>query len=54
MKIAGIIGSFAVSIALFVLSYLTIDEGYVWLLFGIGGFILAIIGVYISLSSRKE
>jgi hypothetical protein len=52
MKIAGILGSFAVSIALFVLAYFTLDNGYIWLLFGIGGFILAIIGAYISLSKR--
>ena len=54
MKIAGILGSFAVSIALFVISYFTLDEGYVWLLFGIGGFILAIIGAYIALSKRND
>jgi len=54
MKIAGILGSFAVSIALFVLSYFTIDEGYISLLFVAGGFILAIIGAYIALSSRND
>ena len=54
MKIAGILGSFAVSITLFVLSYLTLGNGYVWLLFGVGGFILAIIGAYIALSNRND
>ena len=54
MKIAGILGSFAVSITLFVLSYLTFDNGYAWLLFGVGGFILAIIGAYIALSNRND
>lgn len=50
MKLAGEIGSFAVSLALFVLSYLTLEGGYVWMLFGIGGIILAITGAYIAMS----
>ena len=50
MKLAGVIGSFAVSLALFVLSYLTLEDGYVWILFGIGGIILAITGAYIAMS----
>ena len=54
MKIAGILGSFAVSIALFILSYFTLDEGYVWLLYLVGGIILAIIGAFIALSSRND
>jgi hypothetical protein len=52
VKIAGFTSSFTVSLALFVLSYFSLDEGYVWLLFGFGGFILAIIGAYIALSKR--
>ena len=50
MKLAGVIGSFAVSLTLFVLSYLTLEDGYIWMLFGIGGIILAITGAYIALS----
>ena len=50
MKLAGVIGSFTVSLALFVLSYFTLDNGYVWLLYGLGGIILAIIGAFIAIS----
>ena len=52
MKLAGVIGSFSISLALFILAYFTLDNGYVWLLFGIGGFILAIIGACIAMSKR--
>ena len=54
MKLAGVIGSFAVSLALFIFSYLTIDDGYGWLLFGVGGIIFAVIGVYIAISKSDE
>ena len=50
MKLAGVIGSFAVSLTLFVLSYLTTDDGYGWIIFGMGGIIFAITGVYIAMS----
>jgi hypothetical protein len=54
MKIAGVIGSFTVSLALFVMSYLTIDNGYGWMLFGMGGLILAITGVFMAMSKSDE
>lgn len=54
MKLAGVIGSFAVSLALFIFSYLTIDDGYGWLLFGVGGIIFAVIGVYIAMSKGDK
>ena len=54
MKLAGVIGSFSVSITLFILSYLTRDDGYGWLLFGMGGFILAITGVFMAMSKNDE
>jgi hypothetical protein len=54
LKLAGVIGSFAVSLALFIFSYLTVDDGYGWLLFGVGGFIFAVIGAYIAMSKGGE
>ena len=54
MKLAGVIGSFTVSLALFIFSYLTIDNGYGWLLFGVGGIIFAVIGAYIAMSKGDE
>lgn len=52
LKLAGAIGSFLVSLALFVPAYFTLDEGYVWLLYGVGGIILAVIGVFIAMSKK--
>jgi VIT1/CCC1 family predicted Fe2+/Mn2+ transporter len=52
MKNTGVIGSFIVSIALFVLSYLALDEGYVWLFYLIAGIVMAVFGAYIAVSRR--
>ena len=52
MNIVGIIGSFAVSIVLFVLSYFTLDEGYVWLIYLIVGIFLAAFGGYLAFHER--
>jgi len=52
MQIARIVTPFAVAVILFILSYLTLDEGYVWLLFGIIGFILVVFGIYLTATSR--
>jgi len=54
MKLAGVIGTFTVSLALFIFSYLTIDDGYGWLLFGVGGIIFAVIGVYIAMTKGDK
>ena len=52
MNIVGVIGSFAVSIVLIVLSYFTLDEGYVWLIYLIAGILLATFGAYLALHER--
>ncbi|UCB43980.1 MAG: hypothetical protein JSV77_04910 [Dehalococcoidales bacterium] len=52
MKI-GIVSAFLVSVACFVLTYLTLDEGYVWFLFLGIGVILAGCGVYLTAKSRN-
>ncbi len=52
MNIVGVIGSFAFSIALIVLSYFTLDEGYVWLIYLIAGILLAVFGAYLVLRGR--
>jgi len=52
MNIVGIIGSFAVSIVLIVLSYLALDEGYVWLIYLIAGILLAAFGAYLVFHER--
>ena len=52
MNIAGVIGSFAVSIVLFVLSYFTLDEGYVWLIYLLVGIGLATFGAYLAFHER--
>ena len=48
MNIVGIIGSFAVSIVLFVLSYFTLDEGYVWVIYLFFGIFFAAFGGYLA------
>ena len=50
--IIGIVSTFAVSVACFVLTYLTLDEGYVWFLFLGIGVVLAGCGVYLTAKSR--
>ena len=52
MNIVGAIGSFSVSIVLIVLSYFTLDEGYVWLIYLIAGILLAAFGAYLALHER--
>ena len=48
----GIISTFVVSIVCFVLTYLTLDEGYVGLLFLGIGVVLAGCGVYLTAKNR--
>ena len=50
----GIVSTFAVSIACFVLTYLTLDEGYVWFLFLGIGVVLAGCGVYLTAKNLKS
>ena len=52
MKI-GIVSTFAVSIACFILTYFTLDEGYVGLLFIGIGVVLAGCGVYLTAKSQE-
>lgn len=52
MNIVGVIGSFAVGIVLIVLSYFTLDEGYVWLIYLTTGILLAAFGAYLVLRER--
>ncbi|MFC1865162.1 hypothetical protein ACFLYB_00400 [Chloroflexota bacterium] len=54
MKLAGVIGSFTISLALFILAYFTLENGYVGFLFGTGGFILAITGTFIAMSKSDD
>ena len=48
----GVVATFAVSTVCFVLTYLTLDEGYVWLLFLGVGIVLA--GCGVSLAAQRR
>jgi hypothetical protein len=55
VKIAKILGFFAVSTVFFIVSYFsytTLSGGFVWLFYLVAGLILAIIGTIIALSNR--
>ena len=57
MKIARILGFFVVSIGFFIISYIsytTVGEGYVWVLYLVAGMILAIIGAIVALFNRDH
>jgi uncharacterized membrane protein YccC len=50
----GIIGTFAVSIAAFVMAYLTMDNGYVGLLFIAIGVAFAVCGVVLTAREQRR
>jgi hypothetical protein len=50
----GIVSTFVVSITCFVLTYLTLDEGYLGLLFLGIGVVLAGCGIYLTANSQKS
>ena len=50
----GMIAAFATAIVLFVLSYIARDDGYLGLLYLLGGGVLAISGIYMAYAMRKK
>ena len=48
MKIVKVVAPLSVSIVLFILSYLSRADGYLWLFYAIIGIAFAIFGIYFS------
>ena len=48
MKIIRVVAPISVSLVLFILSYLSRADGYLWLFYAIIGIVFAIVGIYLS------